>query len=181
ADKGAQVLLVLGPSSVEVKHANVQVKRVESAEQMHDACVNVFEEVDIAVMSAAVADYKPEEVAGEKIKKQDGALDIKLGKTKDILAELGKKKKVGQLLVGFALETNNEEAHAREKLERKNADFIVLNSLNDEGAGFGHDTNKVTLIGRDGFKKDLPLMTKKEVAHAVVQHIIDLRYAETTV
>lgn len=172
ADEGAQVTLVLGPSAVEVNHANVQVKRVESAGQMYDECTKVFPGMDMAVMSAAVADYKPATIADRKIKKEEGTLDIKLDRTQDILAELGKMKKNGQLLVGFALETNNEEEHARTKLERKNADLIVLNSLKDEGAGFAHDTNKVTLIGRDGFKKELPLQTKKEVAQAIVQHML---------
>ncbi len=174
ADKGAHVTLVLGPSSIEVKHANIHVKRVESAQDMYDACIEVFPGVDTAVMSAAVADYKPAEVADKKIKKEEGTLDIKLGKTKDILAELGKQKKKGQSLIGFALETNDEEANARGKLERKNADLIVLNSLNDDGAGFGHDTNKVTLIGKEGFKKDLPLLSKKEVAKAIVEYITEL-------
>lgn len=182
ADKGAHVTLVLGPSSIEINHANIQVKRVESADEMYNACVAAFPDTDLAVMSAAVADYKPAEIADEKIKKKDETLDIKLGKTRDILAELGKLKKKGQLLVGFALETNNEEANAREKLERKNADLIVLNSLNDAGSGFGHDTNKVSFLGKDGFKKDLPLLTKNEVAQAIVQLITELRlqYVETT-
>lgn len=171
ADKGAQVTLVLGPSSVELSHANVLIKRVESAEDMYNACIERFEDTDIAVMSAAVADFKPAIVADKKIKKQDATLDIKLDKTKDILSALGQQKKSGQLLVGFALETNDEEANARKKLESKNADLIVLNSLKDEGAGFAHDTNKVTLIGKDGFKKELPLQSKKDVAIALVSHI----------
>lgn len=180
ADAGADVTLVLGPSSINITHTNVQIKRVESAEEMHDACIEAFPDTDIAIMSAAVADYKPLSVADKKIKKQDGTLDIKLSKTKDILATLGGLKKDGQFLVGFALETNDEEANARGKLESKNADLIVLNSLNDDGAGFAHDTNKVTLIGKEGFKKQLPLLSKKETAVVIVQHIINGQYAETT-
>ncbi len=181
ADAGAEVTLVLGPSSLYVNHALVQVKRVESAAEMYKECLQVFPDTDIAIMSAAVADYKPTEIADRKIKKQDGTLDIKLDKTKDILAELGKQKKEGQYLIGFALETNDEEANALKKLEQKNADLIVLNSLNDAGAGFAHDTNKVTLIGRDNFKKALPLLSKKEIAEAIVQHITNRQYAESTV
>lgn len=173
ADQGAQVTLVLGPSSVDVRHANVHIKRVESASEMYYACTEVFTEADIAVMSAAVADYTPATVADSKIKKQDNTLDIKLDRTKDILAELGKTKKNGQLLVGFALETDDEEANAQKKLESKNADLIVLNSLKDKGAGFAHDTNKVTLIGREDFKKELPLMDKKDVARHLVQYILE--------
>lgn len=171
ADDGAQVTLVLGPSAVELNHANVHIKRVESALEMYDACMAEFPEVDIAVMSAAVADYKPAVIADKKIKKQDQTLDIKLDKTKDILSELGKLKKNEQLLIGFALETNDEEANATKKLESKNADLIVLNSLKDKGAGFAHDTNKVTLIGRAGVKKELPLQSKKDVAKDLVAYI----------
>ena len=181
ADAGAQVTLVLGPSSVEVNHPHISVKKVESAEEMYNACVEVFPSMDMAIMSAAVADYKPAVIADRKIKKQEGTLDIQLDKTRDILAELGKMKKNGQLLVGFALETNDEIANAMQKLERKNADLMVLNSLNDEGAGFAYDTNKVTLLGKDGFKKDLPLLSKKEVAEAIVRQIIDGQYAEKTI
>lgn len=173
ADQGAQVTLVLGPSAVDVHHANVHVKRVESAAEMYEACTQVFPDTDIAVMSAAVADYTPAEVADSKIKKQEGTLDIKLDKTKDILAELGSRKAAGQMLIGFALETDNEEANARKKLKGKNADLIVLNSLKDEGAGFAHNTNKVTLLGRDDYKKELPLMDKKDVAHHLVQYILE--------
>ncbi len=181
AASGAEVTLVLGPSAIEVKHPGVKVQRVESAGQMYDACKQVFPLVDIAIMSAAVADYKPANVSGVKIKKQDNTLDIQLEKTKDILAELGRQKKPGQYLVGFALETDNEEANALKKLESKNADMIVLNSLQDEGAGFAHDTNKVTLIGKDGTQKALPLMNKTEVAKAIVQYITENNYVETTV
>ncbi len=172
AAAGAEVTLVLGPSSQQTKDARITVKGVESAQEMYDACIAAFESSDIAVMSAAVADYKPAIKADKKIKKDGNTLDIQLERTHDILASLGEKKKK-QYLVGFALETNDEEANAEKKLTRKNADMIVLNSLNDEGAGFGHDTNKVTLIAKEGLKKELPLLSKKEVAQAIVEHIVN--------
>ena len=178
---GAQVTLVLGPSALQVEESGITLKRVESAEEMYGVCMDTFPAVDIAVMAAAVADYKPAKVAGTKIKKQDTTLDIQLEKTRDILAELGSLKKQGQYLVGFALETDNEEANALKKLERKNADLVVLNSLQDSGAGFAHDTNKVTLLGKGGEKKVLPLMDKVDVAKAIVQYITEKKYAETTV
>lgn len=181
AASGAKVTLVIGPSTLDVKHPAISVIRVESAAQMYEACTEIFPTVDIAVMSAAVADYKPANVSGTKIKKQDSTLEIQLEKTKDILAEMGRQKKPGQYLVGFALETDNEEANARKKLESKNADMIVLNSLQDEGAGFGYDTNKVTLISRSGTQKELQLMNKASVARAIVQYITDKDYAETIV
>lgn len=181
AAQGAEVTLVLGPSNEQPHNAGINVKRVESADEMYAACVAVFPQTDLAIMSAAVADYRPATVAEDKIKKQEETLDIKLTKNKDILAELGKQKQSGQVIVGFALETSNEEANAQNKLERKNADLIVLNSLQDKGAGFAHDTNKVTLIGKDNFKKDLPLMSKTEVAQAIVQEITERYYAEKAV
>ncbi len=172
AAAGADVTLVLGPSK-ESPDTNVKLVRVESAEEMYNACTEAFESIDIAVMSAAVADYKPANVADHKIKKQEDTLAIQLGRTKDILKTLGGQKKAGQLLIGFALETNDEEANAAKKLDAKNADLIVLNSLNDDGAGFGHDTNKVTFVGRAGYKKELPLMSKTEVASELVKYIIE--------
>lgn len=172
AKAGADVMLVLGPSNQQVTDTRVTVKAVESAAEMFDACVAGFEEANIAVMSAAVADYKPATKADQKIKKDDSTLDIQLERTQDILATLGSKKKDCQYLVGFALETNDEEANAEKKLKKKNADMIVLNSLNDKGAGFGHDTNKVTFIAEGGFKKELPLLSKQEVAEEIVAHIV---------
>jgi phosphopantothenoylcysteine decarboxylase/phosphopantothenate--cysteine ligase len=179
ADKGAQVTLVLGPSHLQVYHANINVVSVESADEMFDACMTAFAAADMAVLAAAVADYRPEEQAPQKIKKQGETLDIRLTKNKDILASLGALKKK-QVLVGFALETNNELENAKAKLQAKNADMIVLNSLNDEGAGFGHDTNKITLINRDS-EKSLPLLSKKDAAEAIVENILELRHAEKTV
>ena len=181
ADKGADVTLVLGPSQQVSHHPMVQTVHVESAEQMYVACMEEFDQVQIAVLAAAVADYRPAEQATEKIKKKDDELSLQLAKTKDILASLGKIKQPGQTLIGFALETTDEVNNATKKLEAKNADMIVLNSLRDEGAGFGHDTNKTTLLTRDGKKISLPLQSKKEMAVAIVHHILILRHVEETV
>jgi len=180
ADKGAKVTLVLGPSHYEAHHANINTVHVESSGEMYDACMKVFPTAQISVLAAAVADYKPENVANEKIKKQDGTLLLNLQKTRDILASLGKIKAAGQLLVGFALETTNEVAYAQKKLEEKNADMIVLNSLRDEGAGFGYDTNKITILNRDGQKESLPLQSKHDTAAAIVNHILESRHVEKT-
>lgn len=177
---GAEVTLILGPSKETPEAANIKVVRVESAEEMFNACAGMFAGIDVAVMSAAVADYRPAEIAENKIKKQDEALSIQLNKTKDILKTLGGLKKDGQLLIGFALETDNEEANAAKKLESKNADLIVLNSLQDAGAGFGHDTNKVTFVGKNNYRKELSLMSKTDVAKEIVKKISELTYAETT-
>lgn len=178
ADKGAEVTLVLGPSSLEMLNPKFEIRRVESAEEMYDACKKVFPSCKISILAAAVADYKPENIAPDKIKKQGETLSLTLTKTKDILATLGKTKKKGQTLVGFALETNNEKANALKKLKEKNADMIVLNSLKDEGAGFGHDTNKVTLIKANGKSVSLPLLSKKETAEEIVNQIMLLRNAQ---
>ncbi|WP_276131819.1 bifunctional phosphopantothenoylcysteine decarboxylase/phosphopantothenate--cysteine ligase CoaBC [Polluticoccus soli] len=180
ADKGAAVTLVLGPTHLQVFHANVNVVKVESANEMYDACMSVFGETDVAVLAAAVADYRPDQVADQKIKKQGDTLDIRLTKNKDILASLGGSKKAGQVLVGFALETTNELENAKGKLDAKNADMIVLNSLKDEGAGFGHDTNKITLVSRNN-QQALPLQSKQEAAAAIVNYIVELQHAEKTV
>jgi len=180
ADKGAKVTLVLGPSHYEAHHANINTVHVESSSEMYDACMKVFPSAQISVLAAAVADYKPENVADEKIKKQDGTLLLNLQKTRDILASLGKIKAAGQLLVGFALETTNEVAHAQKKLEEKNADMIVLNSLRDEGAGFGYDTNKITILNKNGQQESLPLQSKHDVAAAIVNHILESRHVEKT-
>lgn len=181
AQKGADVTLVLGPSHLDINHGKIKVLRVESAEEMYNACMAVYDKVQVAVLSAAVADYKPVITADEKIKKQDDGLHIELTKTKDILATLGKIKQPGQTLVGFALETRQEMEYAQKKLVDKNADMIVLNSLRDEGAGFGVDTNKVTLLTRNGAIKALPLQSKAAVAGCIVDEIIELRNHETTV
>ncbi len=170
--RGAEVTLVLGPSTVPVPAGLQQLIRVTSAEEMYEACARVFPEMDIAVMAAAVADYRPASVADEKIKKKDQELALTLIRTRDVLGSLGKQKRKEQVLVGFALETNNEEAHAREKLEKKNADMIVLNSLRDSGAGFGHDTNKITILLRNGETKTFQTKSKNEVAADIIDTLI---------
>jgi phosphopantothenoylcysteine decarboxylase/phosphopantothenate--cysteine ligase len=181
AGMGAKVSLVLGPTHLNTYHAGIKVIRVESAAEMYDASLKHFSQCEIAVLAAAVADYKPKEMAMEKIKKKNETLDLNLTRTSDILASLGKKKKPGQLLVGFALETTNELENALQKMKSKNADMMALNSLRDEGAGFGHDTNKLTLLDTKGYNEQLPLMSKKGSAQAIVKHILELRHAEKTV
>lgn len=171
---GAEVTLVSGPSHQTVNNTAIKKVAVTSAKQMFDACTNVAPYQDIIVMAAAVADYTPVEVAAEKIKKVGGEMNITLTKTADILKELGKNKTAKQVLVGFALETNNELEHARQKLENKNLDFIVLNSMNDKGAGFGVDTNKITLLDKTGKQEEFNLKTKQEVAIDIVNKIISL-------
>lgn len=172
ADEGAQVDLVAGPTQQHTNHPGVTVKQVTSADEMFEVCTSVFQQADITVLAAAVADYRPAEVAAQKIKKKDNDLNISLTKTRDIAASLGKLKHNGQVIVGFALETEEEEANALKKLEAKNFDLIVLNSLNDKGAGFGHDTNKITLIDRNQQVKSFDLKSKKEVARDIVEAII---------
>ena len=178
AAKGAQVTLVLGPSHEHTDMAGIKTVKVESAHDMYDACMAAFANVQIAVLAAAVADYRPQVMETQKIKKKENEFTLALTKTDDILASLGKIKKAGQTLVGFALETNDELAHAQEKLVKKNADMIVLNSLNDAGAGFGGDTNKITLLLQEGKPIGLPLQSKKDAATAIVNHILELQHAE---
>lgn len=181
AHAGAEVTLVLGPSQQQVAHAGVQVVKVESALQMYDACTAAFDKMDVAVLSAAVADYRPVQMADQKIKKQGDTLELQLTKNADILAALGRAKREDQVLVGFALETNNEKENAAGKLNAKNADMIVLNSLKDEGAGFGHDTNKITMLMRDGDELSLPLQSKQDVASAIVKQILKLKHVEESI
>jgi phosphopantothenoylcysteine decarboxylase/phosphopantothenate--cysteine ligase len=168
AKRGAEVKLISGRTTLPTP-AGVERVDVLSAADMYEAAVEAWREADGAVMCAAVADYTPAVVADKKLKKSDDDLRIELVRTKDIAAELGKCKE-GRTLVGFALETDNEEANAEGKLERKNFDFVVLNSLRDKGAGFGGDTNKVTLIDRNG-REEHPLMSKSEVAAVIVDKI----------
>ncbi len=169
---GAEVVLVTGPTQEQVAYKAIRVSKVVSAAEMLAVTEAAFESSDITIMAAAVADYTPGEVAAEKIKKDNGPLAISLSRTQDILKQLGQQKKTGQYLVGFALETNNEKAHAVAKLQSKNLDAIILNSLKDEGAGFGVDTNKVTIISRDGKEIDLALSSKKNIAKEIVSFII---------
>lgn len=174
--RGADVTLVLGPSDIKVK-GGIKVIKVKSASEMFNACEKIFPTSDIAVMSAAVADYTPVTTAEEKIKKTENDFAVQLTKTKDILKHLGSTKTNGQILVGFALETNNEKENAIKKLQSKNADMIVLNSLNDAGAGFGHDTNKITIFDKTGKEYPFETKSKKEVAIDIVNTIIKLLHA----
>lgn len=171
ANLGATVDLILGPSSITISNNAITVHRVVSGQEMYDATHSVYEKVDVAIAAAAVADYKPANVADEKIKKNDTSLTINLVKTKDILASMGASKK-NQFLVGFALETQNEQENALKKLRKKNLDAIVLNSLKDKGAGFKTKTNKITFIEKDGGIHPYDLKTKKEVASDIFDRII---------
>ena len=172
AERGAEVVLISGPVSIKAHHPSINVVSVESAQQMHDAALSAFADSDAAIMCAAVADYAPVVVAEKKIKREkDDIPVIELKKNPDIAAALGKIKKPGQMLVGFALETDNEMANAQSKVERKNLDMIVLNSLADKQAGFGVDTNKVTIIEKDGTVHSYEVKPKKEVAADIVDLI----------
>ncbi|GAA3625546.1 bifunctional phosphopantothenoylcysteine decarboxylase/phosphopantothenate--cysteine ligase CoaBC [Flavivirga jejuensis] len=172
ANLGAEVILVTGPTHQKVSHALIQVFPVTSAQEMYDSVHTYFKNVDVAVLSAAVADFKPKEVASQKIKKKEPTLTLELEKTKDILASLGEIKK-NQYLVGFALETNDEIENAKGKLKRKNLNLIVLNSLNDKGAGFKNDTNKVTFIDDKETITEFKLKSKTEVAKDILNKIIE--------
>jgi phosphopantothenoylcysteine decarboxylase/phosphopantothenate--cysteine ligase len=177
AGRGAIVDLVMGPSSLTVDMPGINLHRVTSAEEMYTSCLEKFEGADIAVMSAAVADYTPIVRASEKIKKSDGNLVVELTRTKDILKTLGGLKKKGQLVIGFALETTGEREYALTKLHSKNADMIVLNSLKDNGAGFGFDTNKITIFSKDGSEQAYVQKPKQQVAKDIVDRIVKLLYA----
>ena len=170
---GAEVTLIAGPTA---QQSNQTLKRINvvSALDMLNACNALFNETDITVMCAAVADYKPKTVANQKIKKQDGDFNLELEKTPDILASLGKSKKPNQILVGFALETNDEENYAKGKLEKKNLDLVVLNSLNDAGAGFKSDTNKITIFNKALEKTVFELKSKTEVAKDICEAILKI-------
>lgn len=168
---GAEVTLILGPTLLRPQTANLPVVSVQTAQEMYAACAERFPDTDIVVFSAAVADYAPREVAPEKIKKKSDALSIELVKTIDIAGTLSPQKRPGQYIVGFALETENEQANGLDKLHRKNFDLLVLNSLRDPGAGFGHDTNQVTLLDAHGGVRPLPLMSKTAVAEEIVRVI----------
>lgn len=173
AKAGADVTLVLGPSHEFPKERWVTVVKVESTEEMFLACSQAFPDVDIAVMSAAVADYKPKTIAGSKIKKQDADFSLELVKTIDVLESLGKQK-THQLLVGFALETNNIIEYAQSKIKKKNLDFIVANSAVEKGAGFGTDTNKITIIDKHNKITNFELKSKQEVAKDIADFAIKL-------
>jgi phosphopantothenoylcysteine decarboxylase/phosphopantothenate--cysteine ligase len=171
ANLGAEVFLIAGPSHEKVSHSLIHRIDVISAEEMYLASHLQYQESDIAILSAAVADYRPKNVQDKKIKKKDASLTIELEPTKDILASLGEIKK-HQYLVGFALETNNELENALSKLERKNLDAIVLNSLQDKGAGFATNTNKITFIDKNQEKVPFELKPKTEVAADILNEIL---------
>lgn len=175
--RGADVVLITGPTSQQTNYKGITVQPVVSADEMYAAAVKAFEDANIAVMSAAVADYKPAQAAQEKIKKKQDEWNIDLVKNKDILHQLGQQKKAGQFLLGFALETNNEKENALTKLKFKNADGIVLNSLNDKDAGFGVDTNTVTIFHQSGSEEKIALKSKREVAADIVSFIIKHQHA----
>ena len=174
ANQGAIVDLVVGPINIAVTHPNINRYNVVSAQQMYDQCVELFPNADAAIMSAAVSDYTPSNPAPSKIKRSSDNWTIEMRANPDIAAQMGKMKKANQVLVGFALETDNEEVNATKKLKKKNLDFIVLNSLKVPGAGFATDTNKITIIDNQNKKTDFPLKNKKEVANDIVNYLIPL-------
>ena len=176
AARGSEILLITGPTALSLSHPLIRRIDVESAREMYAAALKSFPEMDGAILSAAVADYRPQETAERKIKRTEGEeRTLTLTPNPDIAAALGRVKRKDQLLIGFALETDNEEPNAIRKMERKQLDFIVLNSLRDEGAGFGHDTNKITILSRSGGKRAFELQTKK----ATAKDIIDTLFAAT--
>ncbi len=171
ASRGALVTFVSGPVNTYPEHPSVHIIKVKTASEMYDNCKECFSSSEIIIMVAAVADYSPAVQESEKIKKKEDHISLELVKTKDILAELGKLKRAGQVLVGFALETNNEIDNAITKMHTKNLDFIVLNSLKETGAGFGHATNKIRIIGKDQKISKFELKTKTEVAADILDYI----------
>ena len=174
AKRGAAVTLISGPVGIKTKHPSIKVIDVESAKEMHDAALAEFAACDAAIMCAAVADYTVENPATHKIKREHDELPvIRLKKNPDIAAELGARKRTGQVLVGFALETDNERVNAAEKLKRKHLDFVVLNSLNEPGAGFKTDTNKITIIDKDGTERNYGLKDKKLVAIDIIDALVE--------
>lgn len=175
--RGAEVSLILGPGTVNEKIPGIYLEKVETAAEMYKACIDKFPSMDIAVMAAAVADYSPANPSKDKIKKKDDSLTLELIRTKDILRELGKMKTNGQVLVGFALENRNEMEYAKNKLKEKNADMIVLNSLNDDGAGFGFETNKITIFEKNGPPILYEQKPKQQVAKDIVDRIVKMVYA----
>lgn len=174
AKYGADVCLITGPVNLKTQHKNIERIDVQSAAEMYDEVMNRFYGMDGAILCAAVADFTPKETAENKLKREKDDLLLELKPTQDIAAAVGQMKMEQQFIVGFALETNNEEANALQKLERKNFDFIVLNSLQDKGAGFGHDTNKISIIDRSGSKKTFGLKDKNAVAEDIVNEIVQL-------
>ncbi len=174
ADEGAEVILVSGPVSLDKKNQNIKLIRVQTAAEMYSECLEYFSSCDAAILSAAVADFSPAETLSKKVKREKTDWSITFKPTKDIAAELGNMKSKKQVLVGFALETDNEKENALGKLKRKNFDFIVLNSLNDAGAGFGTETNKVSFIDKNNNIDNFELKSKREVAVDIVNKLTTL-------
>jgi len=174
ASRGAHVILVCGPVHLKVNNPLINKIDVISADQMYEACIQHFAKCDGAIMTAAVADYSPLSPEKEKIKRLPGNMSLELRPNKDIAAELGRIKRAGQVLVGFALETSNEMDNAFSKLKKKNLDMIVLNSLREEGSGFGYDTNKISIITRDEKIYNYDLKSKFDVAKDIVNKMLDL-------
>lgn len=171
--RGARVELISGPTHLTTLHPGIHCTRVESARQMYEAAMQKFPICDIGILCAAVADFTPDTHSDTKIKREEGSQTIHLHPTTDIAAALGKTKRENQVLIGFALETNNEESNAMQKLEKKNLDFIVMNSLRDKGAGFHYDTNKITILSHNG-QKAFPLKPKTEVAKDIIDNVCDI-------
>jgi phosphopantothenoylcysteine decarboxylase/phosphopantothenate--cysteine ligase len=170
--QGANVFLISGPVHIQLMHPNLKIIQVYSASEMYLACCRFFEEVDIAVFAAAVADYRPHRIASQKIKKDQDIFSLRMVKNIDIAFEFGKIKRLDQLSVGFALETEDELKNAMGKLGRKNFDLVVMNSMNDEKSGFGFDTNQISIIKKDFTRKTFPLKPKKEVAEDIISEIV---------
>jgi phosphopantothenoylcysteine decarboxylase/phosphopantothenate--cysteine ligase len=175
--RGAQVTLILGPTQMKINERGINVINVKTAEEMYNACHKHFADAELTIMAAAVADYSPLTVSENKIKKNSDEMVVELKKTKDILKSLGEMKKANQVLVGFALETTNEKNYALNKLISKNADMIVLNSLNDPGAGFGVDTNKITIFDKSGKEFNFETLSKIEAAKNIIETVTRLYYA----
>jgi phosphopantothenoylcysteine decarboxylase / phosphopantothenate---cysteine ligase len=171
---GAEVIIVSGPVNIELQRPRLRIIKVNSANEMYLVCCKVFEKTDIAVFAAAVADYRPAQIAEQKIKKDESSFSIKMVKNVDIAYEFGKIKTADQVSVGFALETNDELSHAMGKLQKKNFDMVILNSMNDTNATFGYDTNKITTIKKDLSKKEFSLKQKTEVAKDIVKEITSI-------
>lgn len=174
AERGAEVVLVSGPSSIKINNPKIKLIKVTSAQQMYDACAKEFDTTDVLILAAAVADYRPAEIADKKMKKTDDDMKIELVRTIDIAATLGAQKAKNQIMVGFALETNDEINHATQKLHKKNLDFIVLNSLSDPGAGFQVDTNKITILDKLGNVVPFELKSKDAVAKDIIDYLVKL-------
>jgi len=174
AERGAEVVLVSGPSSIKINNPKIKLIKVTSAQQMYDACAKEFDTTDVLILAAAVADYRPAEIADKKMKKTDDDMKIELVRTIDIAATLGAQKAKNQIMVGFALETNDEINHATQKLHKKNLDFIVLNSLSDPGAGFQVDTNKITILDKSGNVVPFELKSKDAVTKDIIDYLVKL-------